>query len=151
MWQAHLLAHPNRVVALTETVLCVADVAAAEERFRRLTGLVPLRHGAARIFAFASGRLVLCDPASLGDFMTEATPPTLPWFAGFSVATDDGNAAVRQILRRNLVPHAEHGAAVVVPAEAACGAACRFLPYPPSRRRAGNASIAARAKEDSDG
>jgi catechol 2,3-dioxygenase-like lactoylglutathione lyase family enzyme len=145
MWQAHLLAHPNRVVALTETVLCVADIAVAEDRFRRLTGIVPLRHGAARIFAFASGRLVLCDPASLRDFMTEATPPTLPWFAGFSVATDDGNAAVRQILRRNGVPHAEHGAVLVVPPEAACGAACRFLPHPPSRRRAGNASIAPQA------
>ncbi len=145
MWQKHLLSHPNHAVALTETVLCVADLAAAEERFRRPTGIVPLRHGAARIFAFASGRLVLCDPASLGDFMTEATPPTLPWFAGFSVATDDGNAAVRQILRRNGVPHAEHGAVLVVPPEAACGAACRFLPHPPSRRRAGNASIAPQA------
>jgi len=142
MWQPHLLAHPNRAVALTETVLCVADVAAAGDRFRRLSGIAPLRHGAARIFAFASGRLVLCDPASLGDFITEPTPPTLPWFAGFSVATDDGNAAVRRILRRNAVPHDEHGAVVVVPAEAACGAACRFLPHPPSRRRAANAAIA---------
>src|SRR5260370_25317161 len=119
MGQPHLLAHPNHAVALTETVLCVADLAAAEERFRRPTGIVPLRHGAARIFAFASGRLVLCDPASLGDFMTEATPPTLPWFAGFSVATDDRNAAARQILRRNLVPHAQHCPAVGAPAEAA--------------------------------
>ena len=142
MWQPHLLAHPNRAVALTETVLCVADVAAAADRFRRLAGVVPLRLGAAHIFAFASGRLVLCDPASLGDFMTEPTPPTLPWFAGFSVATDDGNAAVRRILRRNAVPHDEHGAVVVVPAEAACGAACRFLPHPPSRPRAANAAIA---------
>jgi len=142
MWQKHLLAHPNRAVALTETVLCVADIAVAEDRFRRLTGIVPLRHGAARIFAFASGRLVLCDPASLSDFMTELTPPTLPWFAGFSVATDDGNAAVRRILRGNAVPHDEHGAVVVVPAEAACGAACRFLPHPSSRRRAANAVIA---------
>jgi hypothetical protein len=145
MWQPHLLAHPNHAVALTETVLCVADVAAAEERFRRLTGIVPLRHGAACIFAFASGRLVLCDSASLGDFMTDAAPPTLPWFAGFTVATDDRNAAVRQILQRNGVPHVERAAALVVPPEAACGAACRFLPHPPSRRRAGNASIAPQA------
>lgn len=130
MWQTHLLAHPNHAVALTETVLCVADVASAADRFQRLTGIAPLRHGAARIFAFAAGRLALCDPASLGDFMTDLTPPTLPWFAGFSVATDDGNASVRQILRRNGIPHAEHGAVLVVSADFACGATCRFLPHP---------------------
>jgi catechol 2,3-dioxygenase-like lactoylglutathione lyase family enzyme len=136
MWQNHLLDHPNRVVALTETVLCVADVTEAADRFRRLAGSAPLRHGTARIFAFAAGRLVLCDPASLGDFMTDAEPPTVPWFAGFSVATDDGNAAVRQILLRNGIAFAEHGGAdLVVPAASACGAACRFQPHPPSPRR----------------
>ena len=155
MWQDHLLDHPNRAVALTETVLCVADIAATAERFRRLAGSAPLRHGKARIFAFAAGRLVLCDPASLGDFMTDASlingaPPTLPWFAGFSVATDDGNAAVRQILLRNGVAFAEHGGGdLVVPAALASGAACRFQPRAPSPRpyspkRVRNASIAAR-------
>jgi catechol 2,3-dioxygenase-like lactoylglutathione lyase family enzyme len=150
MWQEHLLAHPNRVVALTETVLCVADVAATAERFRRLAGIDPLRQGRARIFAFAAGRLVLCDPASLGDFMRDAIPPTLPWFAGFSVATDDGNEAARQILLRNRIEFAEHGGGdLVVAAAVACGAACRFQPRAPSPRRHSpnrvrNASIAAR-------
>jgi hypothetical protein len=147
MWQDHLLAHPNRAVALTETVLCVADIGETAERFGRLAGSAPLRHGRARIFAFAAGRLVLCDPASLGDFMTDAAPPTLPWFAGFSVATDDGNQAARQILLRNGIGFAEHGGGdLVVAAPSACGAACRFQPHPPSARRsslgrARNASI----------
>jgi catechol 2,3-dioxygenase-like lactoylglutathione lyase family enzyme len=150
MWQEHLLDHPNRVVALTETVLCVGNVAATAERFRHLAGIDPLRHGRARIFAFAAGRLVLCDPASLGDFMNDVTPPTLPWFAGFSVATDDGNEAVRQILLRNRIEFAEHGGSdLVVAAAAACGAACRFQPHPPSPRRTRNASIAARTKGES--
>lgn len=136
MWQDHLLDHPNRVVALTETVLCVADLPAAEDRFRHLTGIVPLRHGAARIFAFATGRLVLCDPSSLAEVAPGVTPPTLPWFAGFSVATDDGNTAIRRLLETNGVPFAAHGAVLVVPAAAACGAACRFQPHAPSPRRA---------------
>jgi catechol 2,3-dioxygenase-like lactoylglutathione lyase family enzyme len=145
MWQPHLLAHPNRVVALTETVLCVADIAETAERFRRLAGIAPLRHGTARIFAFAAGRLVLCDPASLGDIMTDVAPPTLPWFAGFSVATDDGNAAVRQILRRNRIEFAEHdGGDLVVPAASSCGATCRFQPHAPSPRRPHSATIGAR-------
>jgi catechol 2,3-dioxygenase-like lactoylglutathione lyase family enzyme len=145
MWQPHLLAHPNRVVALTETVLCVADIAETAERFRRLAGIAPLRHGKARIFAFAAGRLVLCDPASLGDIMTDVAPPTLPWFAGFSVATDDGNAAVRQILRRNRIEFAEHdGGDLVVPAASSCGATCRFQPHAPSPRRPHSATIGAR-------
>jgi catechol 2,3-dioxygenase-like lactoylglutathione lyase family enzyme len=145
MWQPHLLAHPTRVVALTETVLCVADIAETAERFRRLAGIAPLRHGKARIFAFAAGRLVLCDPASLGDIMTDVAPPTLPWFAGFSVATDDGNAAVRQILRRNRIEFAEHdGGDLVVPAASSCGATCRFQPHAPSPRRPHSATIGAR-------
>jgi catechol 2,3-dioxygenase-like lactoylglutathione lyase family enzyme len=145
MWQPHLLAHPNRVVALTETVLCVADIAETAERFRRLAGIAPLRHGKARIFAFAAGRLVLCDPASLGDIMTDVAPPTLPWFAGFSVATDDGNAAVRQILRRNRIEFAEHdGGDLVVPAASSCGAPRRFQPHAPSPRRPHSATIGAR-------
>src|SRR5258708_979443 len=57
MWQDHLLDHPNRAVALTEAVLCVADVGEAAERFRRLAGSDPLRHSRARILAFAAGRL----------------------------------------------------------------------------------------------
>jgi len=152
MWQDRLLDHPNRVVALLETVLCVADLASAEDRYRRLTGIVPLRHGRARIFAFAGGRLVLCDPPSLGDFMTAefiaGAPPTLPWFAGFSVATDDGNAAVRRILRANGIAHAEHGGALVVGAEETAGAICRFQPHPPSPRRARNATLAASAQKE---
>jgi catechol 2,3-dioxygenase-like lactoylglutathione lyase family enzyme len=148
MWQDHLLAHPNRAVALTETVLCVADIAATAERFARLAGIAPLRHGRARIFAFAAGRLVLCDPASLGDFMAGLTPPTLPWFAGFTVATDDGNQAVRQVLLRNRIEFAEHGGDdLVVPAALACGATCRFQAHAPSRSpslgRARNANIGA--------
>jgi catechol 2,3-dioxygenase-like lactoylglutathione lyase family enzyme len=144
MWQDHLLAHPNRAVALTETVLCVADIGETAERLARLAGIAPLRHGRARIFVFAAGRLVLCDPASLGDFMRGLEPPTLPWFAGFSIATDDGNQAVREILRRNGIAFAEHdGGDIVVPAASSCGATCRFQPHAPSRHRPRGATLGA--------
>src|SRR5260370_26277990 len=56
MWQPHLLAHPNRVVALTETGLRAAAVPAAAHRLPRLPRLVPRRHGAARVCASARGR-----------------------------------------------------------------------------------------------
>src|SRR5260221_11615893 len=61
MWQDHLPAHPHRVVALTETVLCVADIAAAEGPFRRPTGIGPLRPAPARILPSARGRLAPSD------------------------------------------------------------------------------------------
>jgi hypothetical protein len=126
LWQEHLLDHANQAAALKETVLCVADLDDAEDRFRRLTGIAPARQGSARIFAFASGRLVLCGPADVAGFVPGAIPPLLPWFAGFTVATADGNAAARAILTRNAVPFTAHDGALIVPMEAACGAVCVF-------------------------
>jgi catechol 2,3-dioxygenase-like lactoylglutathione lyase family enzyme len=126
LWQEHLLDHDNRVVALIETVLCVADLEPALDRFSRLTGIEPVRQGAAWIFAFASGRLVMCAPTDVARFVPGAVPPLLPWFAGFTVATADGNASARAMLTRNAVPFTEHDGALIVPPEAAGGTTCIF-------------------------
>ncbi|MBV8653728.1 MAG: VOC family protein [Alphaproteobacteria bacterium] len=99
LWQDHLLDHANRAVGLSETVLCVADLEAALGRFSRLTGIEPTRQGSAGILSLASGRLVLCAAAEIGRFVPGAVPPLLPWFAGFTVATEDGNRAARPFWR----------------------------------------------------
>lgn len=126
LWQAPLLDHDNRAVALSETVLCVADLDAASDRFWRLTGVEPTRLGGARIFSFASGRLALCTAINVARLVPGATPPLVPWFAGFTIATADGNQAVRAILGKHAVPFTEHGEALIVPPEAAGGATCIF-------------------------
>ena len=126
LWQAHLLEHENRAVALAETVLCVADLEASLDRLSRLTGIEPARQGAARIFNFASGRLVLCNSAGAARFVPGAAPPLLPWFAGFTVTTADGNEAARAVLARNAVRFTKHDGALVVPPGAAGGATCIF-------------------------
>lgn len=94
LWRPEFLDHPNRAVALAGTVLCVADLGEAAERFRRLIGAAPTGGPGTAVFSLAEGSLVLCDPSRLGAFVPW-TPPTLRWFAALIVATDDGNAARR--------------------------------------------------------
>jgi catechol 2,3-dioxygenase-like lactoylglutathione lyase family enzyme len=128
LWQPQLLEHPNHAVALVETVLCVDDLDAATDRFARLTGIGAERRGAARVFAFARSRLILCEPAALPALVPGETPPCLPWFAGIGLATDDENAAIRAILLGAGIPQTKAGDRVIVPSRAACGTALIFAP-----------------------
>ncbi len=126
LWRPELTAHPNRAAGLIEAVLCVADLEAAAERFRRLAGVAPERGGGAATFPLAGARLVLCEAPALPAFVPGATPPTLPWFAGFTLATDDGNEAVRRLLAERGIDHAEAEGRLAVPPDCAAGAACVF-------------------------
>jgi hypothetical protein len=73
---------------------------------------------------------VLCDAAGVEAFVPGAPPPTLPWFASFTVATDDGNAAAREIFERNRVSFNSIGERLILAPETACGTACIFTPLP---------------------
>jgi hypothetical protein len=128
MWQEPLLDHPNRAVALIEAVLCVFDLAEPAARFSRLTG-VPVRQadGAAILDLGQGGHLVLCERAGLPRILPGLTPPTLPWIAGFSVATADGNRAAGRLLSEHGIRHTIDGKRIIVPPEAAGGAACVFV------------------------
>lgn len=57
--------HPNGAVALTETILAVADVAHYERLYTSILGRPPVRHGPARVFALPLGRFVVVDGAEV--------------------------------------------------------------------------------------
>ncbi len=129
LWEPHLLEHPNGVVALTEVLVCVADVEEASSRYARMLGVEPLREGEVSRFALPRGRFVLVSPAALPGEAPGVSAPSLPFPAAFTVAVEK-LAATAALLEENGVPFAKQsgkeGDRVAVSAEAGCGAVLRF-------------------------
>jgi hypothetical protein len=130
MWQPHLLDHPNRAVALVETIICVADPDESARRFARLTGAAPIRQTGGRRLEFASSAITLVAPADLAAILPQADTPRLPFIAGYVVTTDDGNKAASALLTRNSVMFARRGADLIVAPRAAGGATLVFSAGP---------------------
>ncbi len=126
IWQPRFTTHANAAVSLEEVVLAVPDPADTAARFSRLAG-VPAVPDPAGGFALAMGRgrVRMLPPEAVGAAYEGVTAPVLPWVAGMTVATADGCAALRRLLRG--VPHRVAGAGVLVPPEAAGGAALMFV------------------------
>lgn len=88
VWQARWTAHANHTSALTAVVLCVADPDEAAARYARFTGLAVARRGDARHIDTTRGRLLFCSPALIRPVFG-VEPPTLPWIAGYALASAD--------------------------------------------------------------
>ena len=87
LWQPQWLAHDNRATALTAVILCVEDPAEAAARYARYTGLDAISAGDYSHIDTARGRLLFCPPALIKrKFGIDA--PTLPWIAGYVLASD---------------------------------------------------------------
>lgn len=126
MWQPHLLDHPNRVAALVDTILCVADPDESARRFARLTGVAPIRAAGGWRLQFAHSALTLVAPDHLATILPAAVIPCLPFIAGYVVATDDGNNAAATMLTRNDIEFTRRRDDLIVPAHAAGGATLVF-------------------------
>jgi catechol 2,3-dioxygenase-like lactoylglutathione lyase family enzyme len=126
LWQPHLLDHPNRAVALVETIICVGDPDESARRFARLTGATPTQRTGGWNLAFAQGAITLVAPAHLTEILPQAVAPVLPFIAGCVVTTDDGNNAAAALLAKNGVTFSRRDAALIVPPSAAGGATLVF-------------------------
>jgi catechol 2,3-dioxygenase-like lactoylglutathione lyase family enzyme len=126
LWQTHLLDHPNRAVALADTIVCVADPDESMRRFARLTGVAASRIGKGWRFAFSQGRLTLVPSAQLADALPGAQAAALPFIAGYVVTTDDRNHAVLSLLKKNGIAWSQRGDDIIVGAPDAGGATLMF-------------------------
>jgi hypothetical protein len=98
-WQPRWMTHANGAVALAAAILCVADPAEAAARYARFTGLPVAWSGAARLLQTQRGQLLFLAPDKTKSVFGVA-PPSLPWIAGYVLATQD-LAAARAIAIRN--------------------------------------------------
>ena len=127
IWQPRFLEHPNRAVALADVVLAVASPAESAARFSRLAGVpvVPDPAGGIRL-ELARGTVRLLPPEALDQVFPGVAIPSLPFIAGIALRTEDGGATARAWLAERGVPHRVAGDALMVPPEAAGGAAILF-------------------------
>jgi hypothetical protein len=97
VWAPDWLDHPNGALALDEVLIAVADPDEAASRFSRFAGRAERRLGAGhRLLATERGRVHLVDTPRLAALIG-ATPPTLPYMAGYGVLVRDLAVARRLV------------------------------------------------------
>ena len=91
LWQPRWLAHDNHAVALNAVILCVEDAARTAARYARFAGLEAAGAGDNWHIETQRGRLLFTSPAALQRVFNIA-PATLPWIAGYVLASDSMSA-----------------------------------------------------------
>jgi hypothetical protein len=127
VWQEQFLSHPNRALALAELVLVSASPAETAARFSRLAGL-PVSPDEVGGFALTlpRGRVRMLPAEALPHVFPGVAIPTLPFIAGITIATEDGNEAVSRLLAERRIPHRALPSGLLVDPAAAGGAAILF-------------------------
>lgn len=117
LWQGRYLDHPNGAVALTELVVCVADVNEAARRYARYFGIPFTRNGMGAECALQAGKFILTDHTGLRE-THGIDPPTLPFAASFTVAVADLDATQKLLESNGVVASMRDGRLVVAGSDA---------------------------------
>ena len=96
VWQPRWLSHANHAVGLAGVLICVADAAAAAQRYARFSGLPVVQSGNAWRLDSARGYLLFFDADTLRQTWG-ITPPALPWIAGYLIDSDDMAATAAMV------------------------------------------------------
>ena len=127
-WQQRWMTHRNGAHALTDILVCVADVAEAAARYARFLGVpatqvAPGRH----IVAVDRGRIVLMSPDDMASVLPGLVRPDLPFMPAFAVACDDLGAVRRLLGDEKLATLSDGADAVIAAPLPEMGAAVAFL------------------------
>lgn len=127
IWQERFMAHPNHAVALEEVLVAVPMPAETAARFARLAGrpAVPDPAGGFAV-PLPRGRVRLLSREGLQQALPELQSPSLPFIAGVTLRSDDGNAAMAALLRTRAIRHRPVADGLLVDPSEAGGAALLF-------------------------
>ncbi|NKB22075.1 MAG: hypothetical protein GKS01_16425 [Alphaproteobacteria bacterium] len=123
VWQDHIIARDNDIVALGGVILCVDDVEEVSDRFSRFTGKGIDGGGDYCSLSLDRGRLGFATRAALTEHLPSVSAPTTPFMAAVCLQSRDLNKT-RQFLTDAGVPTSslsDH--ALLVSPEDAAGAA----------------------------
>jgi hypothetical protein len=125
IFQPRYMKHPNGAKSVTEIIACDARPEDVAGRYARYTGHDVMTNGNSYTVELGRSRVVVVDPGHLSSLIPGAKPPTLPYLAGLTVATESLET-VRKVLRDSKVPFAEPNGRIVVGASDAFGGAVLF-------------------------
>jgi Glyoxalase-like domain len=123
--QPRYMQHRNGARSLTETIVCDRAPETLAARYGLYAGRPVQNRSDCSIVELGRSRIVVVTPERLGGLIPGAVPPTVPFLAGFTVATDRLDTA-RGVLAAAAVPCREHGGRVIVSAADAFGSAVLF-------------------------
>lgn len=89
MWPEAYLEHANGAEAVTSILIVVEDVAAAAERFARITDRPATAEGRRRRVTLDRGALLIADPEEAGALLPGLEIPTLPFCAAIALRSAD--------------------------------------------------------------
>lgn len=115
LWQKRFQAHPNRVTSLASVTMLVEQPAVTTAWLSRVAGRAAVVEGDGYRLELPRGRVCILPASAHPDLAGGPvdTPP-LPWIAGLTVHTDDGNRALRATLAGHDMPHQTDGGAIIV-------------------------------------
>lgn len=130
VWQDHLIARDNGIVALGGVILCVEDLDEVTDRFSRFVGKSTKGNRNYRSISLDRGRLGFATREALAILLPSIDVPTTPFMAGVCLQSNDLNIT-RQFLNNagvsmfSLSEHAE----LIAPRNAAGAAIIVFDEY----------------------
>lgn len=124
--QPRYMKHPNKVVALSETIIVADDAAHYAALYERYTGHASVRVGAKHSFVLQPAcRLSIIATRDAATVLPGSLIPPPPAIAGVAFQTTD-YPAMKQRLQSGGFAFSEVGGKLVVPAEQSCGTAMIF-------------------------
>ena len=123
--QARYMHHENGAMALSEVVVCVQELAAYVEKYRKIIGQPGERRGATHVFQLQAGRVVIVAATELDEILPGETAPALPAMVAWGVACQSLETA-RALLGRREISIVENNGGFFIPASAAYGCAVIF-------------------------
>ena len=95
VWQPQWMQHENGATGLNTVILCVENPLETAQRYARFTGLAVAGGGDVLHVDTSRGRVLFCPRATIMRVFN-IEPSTLPWIAGYALATRNIEAARRQ-------------------------------------------------------
>jgi len=86
--QPRYMNHPNGAISITEVIVCVQDPDGVARKYGLYTDQAVQRRGALHIVEFGVSRIIVVNPSDLPEVLPRQVAPTVPFLAGFTVASD---------------------------------------------------------------
>lgn len=129
VWQPRWLEHPNRVEALCDVLLCVADPEEAAARYARFVGRTAEPLGSsARVLRLERGRLAFFTPEELVQRMPRVAVPALPFMAAVAMRSADARATRELLSARDVDLEVAGDGTLTLHAPAALGVTLAITP-----------------------